>query len=111
MLKKKIGTVDGFGSQLEKLLNSNNLSHRKFADLFGVSRDRIDDWATDKTCPTLPWLIELANFFKLPSLDCLIPLGLIKNADSDIQELIQNYSQLSEDQKKLVKEIINQFMK
>lgn len=102
MARRKFIPIEGVGCRLEELLKSKNLSHRKFAQMLKVSRDSVDDWTADKTNPSLPMLVAIANFFKLPSLDCLIPEGTIRNEDANIKEFNQKFLQLSQEQKEVI---------
>lgn len=111
MARRKFETINGVGFRLEELLKSKDLSHRKFAEKFGVSRDCVDDWTADRTNPSLPMLVEIANYFKLPSLDCLIPEGNLRNEDANIKEFNQKYLQLSQEQKEVISKTMELFLK
>ena len=60
-----------YGTRLKELLKERNLTQQQFIDDMKISTNLAYKWFSDKSLPTIEYLIKIANYFEI-SIDTLI---------------------------------------
>jgi len=57
--------MENFGDNLERLLGLHGLSARRASELLDVSAQTLSEWKYNKSSPSLPMILRLAEFFEV----------------------------------------------
>nr|WP_242824488.1 helix-turn-helix transcriptional regulator [Clostridium sp. MD294] len=117
-----------FSENLKILLDKQNLKQADLCRLTGIQTSLMSEYVKGKKSPTIKNAIAIADAFRI-SLDTLVsnqvlsdnslvsakpmPENIINelNVDNEIKQLVKEYSLLSDDDKELIKKMINSLSK
>ena len=117
-----------FSENLKILLDKQNLKQADLCRLTGIQTSLMSEYVKGKKSPTIKNAIAIADAFRI-SLDTLVsnqvlsdnslvsakpmPKNIINelNVDNEIKQLVKEYSLLSDDDKELIKKMINSLSK
>ena len=117
-----------FSENLKILLDKQNLKQADLCRLTGIQTSLMSEYVKGKKSPTIKNAIAIADAFRI-SLDTLVsnqvlsdnslvsakpmPENIINelNIDNEIKQLVKEYSLLSDDDKQLIKKMINSLSK
>lgn len=91
--------MNKFQESLNELLQDNNISRLKLANIIGVNSTTINGYFNDNFYPHIDIAIKMANYFKC-SLDYLFGLSYEKiNNNSNKNSFIENFNNLLKEHK------------
>lgn len=117
-----------FSENLKILLKKQNLKQADLCRLTGIQTSLMSEYVKGKKSPTIKNAIAIADAFHI-SLDTLVSNEVIPdtslvvtepsleiiinelNIDDEVKQLVKKYSLLNDDDKELIKKIINSLLK
>lgn len=117
-----------FSENLKILLDKQNLKQADLCRLTGIQTSLMSEYVKGKKSPTIKNAIAIADAFRI-SLDTLVSNQALSdnslvntepmleniinelNVDNEIKQLVKEYSLLSDDDKELIKKMINSLSK
>lgn len=103
-----------FSENLKMLLDKQNLKQADLCRLTGIQTSLMSEYVKGKKSPTIKNAIAIADAFKI-SLDALFsnPISSTNslNINDELKQLVKEYSLLNDDDKELIKKMINSLSK